>query len=220
MDRIGMFHCIAEPPSFIHAMSTDRYLTLSGESFGEVREKASKFQAYAFPIADEDAFKERQAAIAREHHTARHICHAWVLGNDGGQYRSFDAGEPSGSAGKPILRQLQGAGLTYCAIVVVRYFGGTLLGKAGLSHAFSDAAKAALANNTIVERIVLTSLGVRCSYAEVEAVKRDVLQQEGEVVQAEYTESCVLQIAVPRSAVEGLKELWERREIEVIQSDP
>lgn len=215
MARAGVFHCRADAHHFIDAMSADRYLTLSGESFGEVREKSSKFQAYAFPIADEEAFKARQAEITREHHTARHICFAWVLGNEGDQYRSFDAGEPSGSAGKPILRQLQGAGLTYCAIVIVRYFGGTLLGKAGLSHAFSDAAKAALANNTIVERVVLTPLTVRCSYAEVEAVKRDVVQQEGEVVQAEYTEQCVLQIAVPLSAVDGLKELWERREIEV-----
>ena len=215
MDRAGVFHFRAGPHHLIHAMSPDRYLTLSGESFGEVREKASKFQAYAFPIADEEAFKARQAEITREHHTARHICFAWVLGNEGDQFRSFDAGEPSGSAGKPILRQLQGAGLTYCAIVIVRYFGGTLLGKAGLSHAFSDAAKAALANNSIVGRIVLTPLNVRCSYAEVEAVKRDVVQQEGELVHAEYAEHCVLQVAVPQSAVDGLKELWERREIEV-----
>lgn len=196
-------------------MSRARYLTLAGESFGEVREKASRFLAYAFPIRDEEDFREKQAEIARKHHAARHICHSWVLGNAGAQYRSFDAGEPSGSAGKPILRQLQGAGLTYAAIVVVRYFGGTLLGKAGLSHAFADAAKAALANGIIVERAVLASLTVRCSYAEVETVKRDVLQQEGEVVKAEYTEHCLLRLAVPQSAVDGLMELWERRGIEV-----
>ncbi|MBK7288482.1 MAG: YigZ family protein [Flavobacteriales bacterium] len=90
-------------------MSSDRYFTLAGESTGEVREKASKFFAYAFPIADEEDFKKQQVEITRTHHTARHICHAWVLGDAGEQYRSYDAGEPSGSAGKPILRQLQGA---------------------------------------------------------------------------------------------------------------
>lgn len=196
-------------------MSGDRYFTLASESTGEVREKASKFFAYAFPIADEEDFKKQQAEIARAHHTARHICHAWVLGDAGEQYRAFDAGEPSGSAGKPILRQLQGADLTYCAIVVVRYFGGTLLGKAGLSHAFADAAKAALASNSIVERVVRMDLMVQCSYAQVEELKRDVLLHEGEILQADYSERCLLRVAVARSAVEGLAEEWKRKGIEV-----
>lgn len=196
-------------------MSSDRYFTLAGKSTGEVREKASKFFAYAFPIVDEEDFKKQQAEIARAHHTARHICHAWVLGDAGEQYRALDAGEPSGSAGKPILRQLQGAGLTYCAIVVVRYFGGTLLGKAGLSHAFADAAKAALANNTIVERVVRVEMTVQCSYAQVEEVKRDVLVREGEVLQGNYMERCSLRVAVARSAVEELTEEWTTRGIAI-----
>ncbi|MEO5584836.1 MAG: YigZ family protein [Flavobacteriales bacterium] len=196
-------------------MSGDRYFTLDGKSTGEVREKASKFFAYAFPIADEEDFKNQQTEIARAHHTARHICHAWVLGDAGEQYRAFDAGEPSGTAGKPILRQLQGADLTYCAIVVVRYFGGTLLGKAGLSHAFADAAKAALAANTITERVVHIELTVQCSYSQVEEVKRDVLLREGEVLQAEYAERCLLRVAVARNAVEELTENWMRIGAEV-----
>lgn len=191
-------------------MSSDRYLTLAGKSTSEVREKASRFFAYAFPIADEEDFKKQQAEIARAHHTARHICHGWVLGDSGEQYRAFDAGEPSGSAGKPILRQLQGAGLTYCAIVVVRYFGGTLLGKAGLSHAFADAAKAALAHNSIAERVVRTELMVQCSYPQVEEVKRDVLLREGEVLQAEYAERCLLRVAVAPSGIGELLEKWSR----------
>jgi len=196
-------------------MSTGRYLTLAGESTGEVREKASKFLAHAFPIVDEEAFKTRRAEIARVHHTARHICHAWVHGPAGEHFRAFDAGEPTGSAGKPILRQLQGAGLTYCAIVVVRYFGGTLLGKAGLSHAFADAAKAALANNTVVERTILVNLVVRCTYAEVEAVKRDTLLHGGEVVRAEYGADCVLHLAVAQEAADGLMADWIRQGITV-----
>lgn len=195
-------------------MSTLRYMTLAGESTGEVREKGSKFLAHAFPVADEEAFKARRAEIARAHHAARHICHAWVLGDAGEHFRAFDAGEPAGSAGKPILRQLQGAELTYCAIVVVRYFGGTLLGKAGLSHAFADAAKAALANGTLVERLVLARLTVHCTYAQVEAVKRTVLHQGGEVVQADYAESCVLQVAVPMGAAEELLAEWAREGID------
>lgn len=196
-------------------MNGGRFFTLAGESTGEVREKASKFCAYAFPIADEEDFKKQQAVIARTHHTARHICHAWVLGDTGEQYRAFDAGEPSGSAGKPILRQLKGAELTYCAIVVVRYFGGTLLGKAGLSHAFADASKAALATNTIVERVLRTELLVECSYAQVEDVKRDVQLHEGEVLRADYTDRCQLRVAVAPSAVEVLSKKWARLGIEM-----
>ena len=102
-------------------MSADRYLTLARASVGELREKASRFIAHAFPISEEDDFKSKLAAIAKDHHSARHICFAWVLGEAGDRFRAFDAGEPSGSAGKPMLRQLQGRELTYSAIVTVRY---------------------------------------------------------------------------------------------------
>lgn len=200
-------------------MSVDSYRTLGTFSIGEVREKASRFIAHAFPIADEEDFAQQQAAIARKHHSARHICHAWVLGPDGQQYRAFDAGEPAGSAGKPILRQLQGAGLTYSAIVVVRYFGGTLLGKAGLSHAFADAAKEALANNTVEERMIMSSLELRCDYTEVETVKRDVLQRGGEITGADYAEQCTLQLAVPRGQLQGLIDAWERQQLAVHIND-
>lgn len=189
-------------------MNTDHFNTLSGESTGEVREKASRFLAYAFPVADEEAFKLRLAAIAREHHSARHICYAWVMGVAGDRFRAFDAGEPSGSAGRPILRQLQGAGLTQCAIVVVRYFGGTLLGKAGLAHAFADAAKEALAHNGIVQCTVLSRIQVVCGYAMVEEVKKQVAQAGGTVEQAAYTEQCTLTVAVRKSQADDLAARW------------
>jgi uncharacterized YigZ family protein len=196
-------------------MSADSYFTFAGDSTDEVREKSSRFVAYAFPIADADTFKAKLDEIAKAHHTARHICYAWVLGTAGEQFRSFDAGEPSGSAGKPILRQLQGSSLTFSSIVVVRYFGGTLLGKAGLSHAFAAAAKAALAANTIVEKKILEELHVECGYELVEEVKRTVLSLEGEVLHAEFEARCKLHVAVPKAAVDGLLAGWARKEIEV-----
>lgn len=199
-------------------MSKGRYLTLAATSLGEVREKASRFIAHAFPIADEEDFQRQRSEIARKHHGARHICHAWVLGADGQHYRAFDAGEPAGSAGRPILRQLQGAGLTYAAIVVVRYFGGTLLGKAGLAHAFADAAKEALANNTVVERVVLARYTVHCTYAQVEAVKRDVLQCSGEIVEADYGERCTLHVAMPPGPADGLMATWRLQGV-VVDTD-
>ena len=192
-------------------MSVESYNTLADSSTSEVREKSSLFIGHAFPIADEEAFKTALSEIAKAHHSARHICYGRVLGNAGEQYRSFDAGEPSGSAGKPILRQLQGASLTWCAIVVVRYFGGTLLGKAGLSHAFAAAAKEALSANTVVVRHVLSELEVECGYELVEEVKRQVLLHEGTVLHAEFTNKCALRVAVPVRFASELKDTWERK---------
>lgn len=191
-------------------MNTDRYFTLAGTTRAEVREKASRFMATAFPIVDEEDFKRRLAEIARGHPSARHICFGWVLGDDGERYRAFDAGEPQGSAGKPILRQLQGAGLTWCAIVVVRYFGGALLGKAGLARAFAAAAKEALAGNTVIQRKALTGLWLECGYEVVEEVKRQVLLHEGEIRHAEFTGRCTLHVALPKGSVEPLSALWLR----------
>ncbi len=189
-------------------MNTDQYLTLSGESTGEVRDKASRFMAYAFPIQDEPAFRSRLAEIAADHHRARHICFAWVLGTAGDRFRAYDAGEPTGSAGRPILRQLQGAGLTNCAIVVVRYFGGTLLGKAGLAHAFAAAAKEALAHNATVQLTLLAKAAVDCSYNLVEEVKKQVAASGGVVEHSEYAGQCHLIVAVPRRMVGDLVANW------------
>lgn len=193
----------------------DRYRTLSADSEGLYREKASKFIACAFPIADEPAFKERCAAIAKAHPAARHVCYAWVLGEAGERTRASDAGEPAGTAGRPILRQLQGASLTFAAVVVVRYFGGTLLGKAGLVHAYADAARDALAKGFIVERVLRSTLRVTCTYAQLGVVKRDVLEHGGEVLQVALGEPCMLTVAVPREAGQACVRRWREAGIAV-----
>ncbi|MCB0783756.1 MAG: YigZ family protein, partial [Flavobacteriales bacterium] len=136
----------------------DHYLTLAEESGAQLREKASRFIAYAFPIADEDDFKQRLEALAAKHHDSRHVCYAWVLGAGGERHRANDAGEPNGTAGAPILRHLQGAGLTFAAVVVVRYFGGTKLGRGGLVRAYGDVAREAIAANRTVTGIVQEEL--------------------------------------------------------------
>lgn len=191
-------------------MSADRYLTLAGESTGTYREKASKFIGYAFPISDEPGFRARCEAIAKAEHSARHCCYAWVLGPDGARHRASDDGEPAGTAGRPILRQLQARGLEQAAVVVVRYFGGTLLGKAGLVHAYGEAAREALASATVVERVIRGTLVVSCGYEHIERVKRDAAMNDGEVVHAELTTACVLHVDVARSAMERLIGLWRR----------
>src|SRR4029079_14834330 len=142
---------------------SSRFLTLEQHSEATLREKASKFIAFAFPIIDEEDFKQRCAVIAKEHHARRHVCYGWALGADGSRTRANDAGEPQGTAGKRILRQLQKAHVTNASGMVVRYFGGTLLGKAGLIRAYGDAAQLAIAANRIIERVMKTVLTLECS---------------------------------------------------------
>lgn len=194
----------------------DGYRTLAAESEGGYREKASRFIAHAFPIADEASVSTRCAAIAKEHHASRHVCHAWVLGEAGDRSRVNDAGEPPGTAGRPILRRLQAEGITFAAVVVVRYFGGTLLGKGGLVRAYGEAARAAIAANTIVERVLCDAVTVRCGYAQVEGVKNDVLAAGGTITATEYDVICTVRALAARAALGMLTERWRRAGADVV----
>lgn len=189
-------------------MTADRYRTIGLEGRAELREKASRFIAQAFHIADDGAFAGHMAAIAREHHSSRHVCHAWVLRTDGGRHGHTDAGEPKGTAGRPILQRIQAAGITHAAVVVVRYFGGTLLGKGGLIRAYGDAAAAALADASVVEHVITTTVRVQCGYGQVEPVRANAMRPHHALMKAEFGERCVLHVSVPRSQVEALTARW------------
>lgn len=197
--------------------SSDRFRTLAGGSQARIREKASRFIAYAFPIENEDAFKQRLASIAKEHFSARHHCYAWVLGTGGERTRSSDAAEPAGTAGQPILRRIQGTGLTHVAVVVVRYFGGTLLGKGGLVRAYGEAAAAALASGSIVEKVIMRELRVRCGHGLVGALRDAVLRTGGHVVRSAFGVDCEMTVAVPRSLADAFASAWMARGAEVDQ---
>ncbi len=196
-------------------MMEDRYRSIITEAQAVLREKASRFIAIAFPIRDQDEFRERVDAIAKEHHSSRHVCYAWVIGDAGEQNRSNDAGEPAGTAGKPILNRILSLQLTYTAVVVVRYFGGTLLGKAGLIKAYGEAAQLALEQAQIVARVVLSKIDITCTHAQFETIKREVIAMEGEVVKSEFAAVVNAVIAVPRSKVNDCVERWRARGIEV-----
>jgi uncharacterized YigZ family protein len=189
-------------------MSVDRYLTLHGTTEGTYRELASKFIARAFPIRDEDDFKEALAQFGKEHPSARHFCYGWVLGEGGEQYRANDDGEPNGTAGKPILRRIQALDLSHSAVIVVRYFGGTLLGKPGLVHAYGEAARLALEGAEIKERLVMERSVIRCGYDRVDGVKADVLSNEGEIVDSTYSETCELVFDLPKGRTSTLLPKW------------
>src|SRR5215213_8216716 len=147
------------------------YPAPAGESWGEIREKGSRFLAWIGPAAGEDAAKAALDGLARQYPDASHHCWAWRLGSPPRE-RSSDAGEPSGTAGVPILQVLRGAGLSDVMAVVVRWFGGTKLGKGGLARAYAAAAREALPQLPVVVRVPTVLLALRIPYEKVGAVKR------------------------------------------------
>src|SRR5689334_22504590 len=143
----------------------------AGESRAEIREKGSVFLAVVGPAADEAAAKALLAALEREMPDATHHCWAWRLGSPPRE-RSSDAGEPAGTAGMPMLQVLRGAGLSDVLAVVVRWFGGTKLGKGGLARAYAAAAREAVQGLPVLSRVPTVRLAVEVAYERVGAVKR------------------------------------------------
>ena len=139
------------------------FLTLSAPSQAEFKDKGSRFIAYAYPIRTTEDVKKLVDDQRQAHHKARHWCYAYRLGTDGLQFRANDDGEPSGSAGRPILGQIDSFGLTDVLIIVVRYFGGTLLGVPGLIHAYKTAAAEALKTAVVVEKNIEKTVFLRCA---------------------------------------------------------
>lgn len=144
-----------------------RKLQLSAPITGLLREKGSKFIAYLYPIAQVDEVAPLLDLLRNEHPSARHWCYAYRLGEDGKVYRINDDGEPSGSAGRPILHALDSASLTNTLAVVVRYFGGTLLGVRGLIDAYGGAVEAALHEATCIPVVRWRSLRISCKYTHM-----------------------------------------------------
>ena len=150
----------------------DTYKTIAKPSEGLFKDKGSKFMSFAFPVDSEDEIRNIIQVLRKEHHSARHHCYAWRLGYDKSVFRANDDGEPSSTAGKPILGQIQSFDLTNILIVVVRYFGGTLLGVSGLINAYRNAASDAILQAEIVEKLVEKQLLVEFDYAVLNEVMK------------------------------------------------
>lgn len=196
-------------------MSTERYRTIEGTSEGIHRELASKFIARAFPIANEAEFKRIAERFGNEHPAARHVCYAWVLGDAADHHRANDDGEPSGTAGLPILRRIRSFELTYCGVAVVRYFGGTLLGKPGLIQAYGEAARLALEAARIIERVVMEHASITCGYERFDGLKAEVLAHGGAITSSRFTANCSAEIELPKGTLAKLLPRWALLGIEV-----
>jgi uncharacterized YigZ family protein len=180
----------------------DFYYTIDREGTAEFKDRGSKFLAYAWPIASIDDFKKRMEAIKKEHPKATHHCFAYRLGLDKTVYRVSDDGEPSGTAGKPILGQIDSKQLTNILVVVVRYFGGTLLGVPGLINAYKTAASLVLQVTPIVQKQVEVNYKLQFDYTVMNDVMMVVKQCNCSVLQQEMQLFCSLTIGVPKNRLD------------------
>lgn len=146
------------------------YHTIAHEAFSEITVKGSKFMAYAFRVQDLNEIQQRIQEIKLMHPKARHWCYAWKLRPDTGLYKAQDDGEPSGTAGRPILNQIESTGLHEVLVVVVRYFGGTLLGTSGLLKAYKEAAKQCLGKSPTLMVAMQKSFGIKADHARIQAL--------------------------------------------------
>ncbi len=182
------------------------FRTIQATSEGFYKEKGSKFLAFAVPVASEDEVKAFIAQKRKEHHLAVHVCSAFRLGADLKLYRSSDDGEPSNSAGPPILGQIQAFELTNVLIAVVRYYGGTNLGVGGLITAYKTAAKAALENAQLIEKEEMELFELTCTYEQMPKVMSFLKKEDVEILSHQMDLQCIFRLNLILSKAPNLKE--------------
>lgn len=177
----------------------DTYKTITKETEGLFKDKGSKFFAYGFPLTDESQVKGILQKLKKEHHSARHHCYAYKIGKKEFATRANDDGEPSGTAGKPIFGQIESHEVTNILVVVVRYFGGILLGTSGLINAYKNATIECLANADIQENLIEDELQLNFTYELLNTAMRIVKDENLRVVKQDFMETCEMTVAVKQS---------------------
>lgn len=185
-------------------MCTDLYKTISKTSEGIYKEKGSKFIAYAYPVNSEEEIKEIIAKLKKEYYDARHHCYAYMLGSDKKNFRANDDGEPSSTAGKPILGQILSYDLTNILIVVIRYFGGTKLGVSGLIHAYKTAALDTIENAEIFEKTVNDIYDIHFDYLVMNDIMRIIKEEQPEQISQDFNLTCKIRLSIRQSEVEKI----------------
>lgn len=196
----------------------DFYNTIEQISTAEFKDRGSRFIAYAFPFAAKDLFKEKLNEVKKEHPKASHHCFAYRIGTDGNNFRSGDDGEPSGSAGKPILGQIDSMELTNVLIVVVRYFGGTMLGVPGLINAYKSAASMALQTTPVVQKAVEINYELLFEYNLINPVMHIVKQYNCAVRRQELQLFSRMQIGIPKNRQEEV--LYKLKDLHGVEVKP
>ncbi len=188
----------------------DTYLTISSPSEALYKDKGSKFYAFAYPVQTLEQIKDILAEKRKEYYDARHVCYAYMLGYERNQFRANDDGEPSGTAGRPILGQINSSNLTDILIIVVRYFGGTLLGTSGLIQAYKTSAAEAIAAATIEERIVEKTFMSRFGYQDLNAVMRIMKDFDLAIVNQVQEMDCTLYFRIRLSDIDRVRDRFDK----------
>lgn len=192
------------------------YYTIEKETTAEFKDRGSRFIACAFPMENKDSFKTQLATVKTVHPKATHYCFAYRLGLDGNNYRSGDDGEPSGTAGKPILGQIDSKELTNTLIVVVRYFGGSLLGVPGLINAYKTAASLVLQVTPVLQKQVEINYHLQFDYTIMNDIMMIVKQYNCTVISQEMQLFCSMVLGIPVNRVESiLNRLQDIRNVEI-----
>ncbi|GEO08623.1 hypothetical protein SAE01_11190 [Segetibacter aerophilus] len=197
-------------------IDSSHYHTIEKPSTAEYKERGSKFLAYAYPIRSVEDFKKYLQLLKKEHPKAVHHCFAYRLGLDGNNFRVSDDGEPSGTAGKQILGQIDSKQIVNVLVVVVRYFGGTLLGVPGLINAYKTATALALQLTPVIQKQVLVNYTLQFDYTKMNDVMIIVRQFGCEVIKQESQLFCSLEIGVPKARINEVEfKLKELQSVEV-----
>lgn len=193
-------------------MTTDAnfYNTIQSPAYTEYKDKGSKFLAYVYPISNTDDFKNHLQELKKEHPKANHYCFAYRLGTDGNNFRASDAGEPSGTAGKPILGQIDSKDLTNVLVVVVRYFGGTLLGVPGLINAYKTSSSLVLQLTPTVRKPLTLKIQLDFDYTKMNDVMSWVKRLDGNIIKQEMQLFCQFVVEIEKG---------KRQEAEILLKD-
>ena len=193
-------------------MTGDTYRTITETSEGIYTEKRSKFIAIALPVRTVDEIKEYLDTYQKKYYDARHVCYAYMLGAERKDFRANDNGEPSGTAGKPILGQINSNELTDILVIVVRYFGGIKLGTSGLIVAYKAAAAEAIATATVIEKTVDEDIYIMFEYPFMNDVMRIVKEEEPEIVDQSFEMDCAMTLRIRRSMMQKMRARLEKVE--------
>lgn len=179
----------------------DTYKTIAAPSIGDFRDRGSKFLAFAYPITSEQQIKPLIDKLKSEHPKANHHCWAMRLTPDRGVFKFSDDGEPSGTAGRPILNTLLSQDVTNILLVVVRYFGGTLLGVPGLINAYKSAAVDALANAQVISKTVNDIYAITFNYLQMNEVMRIIKENDLEILSQQFDNDCRIELSIRKMQV-------------------
>lgn len=194
----------------IDSTASDCYKSISSLSKGLYKDKGSKFLSFAYPVEDENAARIIIDSIRKEYFDARHHCWAYRIGRLGEKWRANDDGEPSSTAGKPILGQILSNELSDILIVVVRYFGGTLLGTSGLIQAYREASADAIANAEIIEKVACSRYNVTFDFIQMNAVMKVLKEMKLTPTDQKFDNQCTLTVDVRLNREEQFNEMMNK----------